>query len=113
MVAAMDAEYLSIAPEIADPQRFAGHAHRDPGAFHPDELRTLFDDVQEQAVVRMVPFETPRYLTLLSTFSGHRMLPDDKRERLHHALARVVDERGGVVQHKLTTALWLGRKAER
>jgi SAM-dependent methyltransferase len=112
MVAAMDAEYLRIAPEIADPQRVSGSVHH-AGAFYPDELRPLFDDVEEQTVVTMVPFETPRYLVLLSTFSPHRMLPEDKRERLHHALARVVDERGGVVQQKLTTGLWLGRKARR
>lgn len=110
MVAAMDEVYLRIAPEIADPKHVNGGV-RHAGAFDPDELRPWFDDLQEREVVTMVPFETPRYLALLTTFSGHRMLPEDRRERLHHALARLIDERGGVVQHKLTTGLSLGRKA--
>jgi SAM-dependent methyltransferase len=104
---ALNAVYLRHAPEIAEqPGR---HLH--PGAFHPRELRasSLFTDFDEQRVVTMVPFETPRYLALLSTFSPHRMLPDDQRVRLHAALADFVDARGGVVEQELTTGLWLAR----
>ncbi|MEV4410300.1 class I SAM-dependent methyltransferase [Catellatospora sp. NPDC049609] len=110
---AMDAVYHELAPEIADqPGRPVNTRH--PGAFHPEELRgsPWFTDVEEQRVVTVVPYDTGRYLTLLSTFSPHRMLPEQQRSRLHGALADLIDERGGVVAQKLTTALWLARRLD-
>jgi len=106
--AAMDEVYLRVAPEIADEP-----GQRHPGWFRVDELRgsAWFTDVREQEVVRVVPFDTARYLTLLSTFSPHRMLTEPKRARLHRALADLVDSRGGVVEQKLTTGLCLARRA--
>jgi hypothetical protein len=113
MADALNAAYLRQAPEIAEkPGRHAHHSHHS-GAFHPDELREspLFIDFAEHRVSAVVPFLTARYLELLRTFSPHRMLPDDQRERLHEALAGVIDERGGVLEQQLTTAVWLARKA--
>lgn len=80
--------------------------------FHPDELRMspLFRDFDEQQVTTVLPLATSRYLVLLSTFSGHRMLPEDQRARLLDAIAQLVDRRGGVVEVKLTTGLCLARK---
>jgi SAM-dependent methyltransferase len=109
--AEMDAVYLEHAPEIADQPGRPVHT-RHPGVFHPEELRASpwFTDVEEQRVVTVVPYDTVRYLTLLSTFSPHRMLPEQQRSRLHRALADLVDARGGVVEQKLTTGLWLARR---
>jgi SAM-dependent methyltransferase len=106
---AMNEVYLRIAPEIAHRPE---HDPQPVSEFTPAELRDseLFGDFEEQYVTRMVPFETTRYLTLLSTFSPHRMLPPDHRARLHEALADFVDERGGVLEQKLTTGLWLARR---
>jgi SAM-dependent methyltransferase len=87
--------------------------HRNPSyGFQPDELHgsDLFTDVQAGDAVSVVPFDTARYLALLSTFSPHRMLSDDARAHLHAELAAVIDARGGVVDQKLTTALWLARR---
>ncbi|NUT38182.1 MAG: class I SAM-dependent methyltransferase [Hamadaea sp.] len=108
MSAALNDVYLRIAPEIAEGSARIEH----PGVFHPNELRrsAQFADVDEQQVVTVVPFPTPRYLALLTTFSPHRMLPEDRRARLHAALAEVIDARGGVVEQKLTTGLWLARR---
>ncbi|GAA2580593.1 class I SAM-dependent methyltransferase [Dactylosporangium fulvum] len=109
--AAMHAVYLQHAPEIADrPGRPVHTLH--PGAFDPEELRgsSWFTDVEEQQVETVVSYDTARYLTLLSTFSPHRMLPEQQRSRLHRALADLVDARGGVVEQKLTTGLWLARR---
>ena len=61
-------------------------------------------------MVSVVPFPTRRYLTLLSTFSGHRMLDQPIRDRLHAALAEVIDDRGGVVEQKLSTGIWMARR---
>ncbi|WP_433527922.1 class I SAM-dependent methyltransferase [Micromonospora sp. CA-263727] len=109
--AQMDAVYLEYAPEIADQPGQPVHA-RHPGAFRPEELRgsPWFTDVQERQVETVVRYDTARYLTLLSTFSPHRMLPERQRSRLHRALADLVDGRGGVVEQKLTTGLWLARR---
>ncbi|QGN48969.1 class I SAM-dependent methyltransferase [Micromonospora sp. WMMD558] len=112
--AELDAVYLQHAPEIADqPGRPVNTRH--PGVFHPDELRgsPWFIDVEEQRVVTVVPYDTARYLTLLSTFSPHRMLPEQQRSRLHRALADLVDARGGVVEQRLTTGLCLARRVSR
>ncbi|MEU5549811.1 MULTISPECIES: trans-aconitate 2-methyltransferase [unclassified Micromonospora] len=108
---AMDAVYQRYAPEIADLPGRPVHT-RHPGAFDPQELRTApgFTDVTHERVVTVVPYDTARYLTLLSTFSPHRMLPEAQRTRLHGALADLVDTHGGVVAHELTTWLWLARR---
>jgi len=107
---AINAVYLEHAPEIAER---SGSLVYHPMVFRPDELRMsqLFQDYEEQCVVRMMPFETARYLALLSTFSPHRMLPDDQRTRLHTALADLIDRRGGVLVQKLTTGLTLARRS--
>lgn len=106
---AMQNVYLKYAPEIA--HGVPSNLH--PDVFHPDELRTspLFTDFEQQEVIRVVPFPTPRYLRLLSTFSNHRMLPDQRRARLHQAIAELIDGRGGVLHQQLTTGLILARRA--
>ena len=103
--------YLEYAPEIADQPGRPVHS-RHPGAFGPEELRgsPWFTDVEERRVMTVVRYDTARYLTLLSTFSPHRMLPERQRSRLHRALADRVDTHGGVVEQQLTTWLWLARR---
>jgi SAM-dependent methyltransferase len=103
---AVDAVYLRIAPEIAH----GGVRHAD--VFHPDELRDspLFSDVREERTTFVVPFSTERYLALLSTFSNHRMLPEALRAELHAALAAFIDERGGVLEQRVTTTMVLARR---
>ena len=51
-----------------------------------------------------------RDMRLLSTFSPHRLLAEDRRARLYAGIAEVVDARGGVVGVRLHTALGLGRR---
>ncbi|MCP2327110.1 hypothetical protein HDA40_005617 [Hamadaea flava] len=106
---AMQNVYLKHAPEIAH----GVPANLHPDVFHPDELRTspLFSDFEQQEVIRVVPFPTPRYLRLLSTFSNHRMLPEQRRSQLHEAIAKLIDGRGGVLHQQLTTGLILARRA--
>ncbi len=103
---AINAVYLRITPEIAH----AGVRHN--AVFHPDELRTspLFTDVREEQTEFVVPFTTERYLALLSTFSNHRMLPDAQRAELHAALAQFIDDRGGVLEQRVTTGMVLARR---
>ncbi|MBB5872767.1 SAM-dependent methyltransferase [Allocatelliglobosispora scoriae] len=106
---ALNAVYLRHAPAIAE--RPGSHVHP-PAAFHSEELRgsPLFGDVAQELLVTVVPFPTARYLALLSTFSPHRLLPEEQRATLHAALAAVIDERGGVLEQMVTTELWLARR---
>lgn len=110
MSEALNAVYLRIAPEIAEqPDRHLDRAI----AFHLEELREspLFTDVEEAQVVTVVPYPTPRYLALLTTFSSHRLLPEAQRAELHEGLAEVIDALGGVVEKRLTTGIWMARRA--
>jgi SAM-dependent methyltransferase len=69
----------------------------------------LFDD----AIVRHVRWEqqytTAAYVSLLGTYSDHRMLPDDQRKRLHAAIADELDARGGLIDHPYVTDLIAAR----
>lgn len=62
-----------------------------------------------EATVRQIPwlerYTTAEYVTLLSTHSDHRMLPDDRRAELHQAIADEIDRRGGSVEHPYVTDL--------
>jgi hypothetical protein len=58
-----------------------------------------------------VDYPTDRYRQLLGTFSDHRMVADGRRQRLHDALAAVIDRRGGVLAVRLATQLTMGRRA--
>jgi SAM-dependent methyltransferase len=102
--------YGEIAPELLD----------DPGArpgmpeedrFHVEMAGSgLFGEVTSTLVESVVPYPTARYLTLLSTFSSHRMLAAERRGRLHDGIGAVVDRAGGVVAVHLATLLTLGRR---
>jgi hypothetical protein len=70
-----------------------------------------FTDVEERTFQRVEPYPTQRYVRLLNTFSPHRMLVPQRRERLLSGIAEVVDAHGGVVHTQLETVLALGRRA--
>ena len=60
-------------------------------------------------VVREVPwttrYTTDEYVTVLGTYSDHRMLPDEHRARLHDAIAASLDAQGGEIEHPYITDL--------
>ncbi|MCW2638909.1 MAG: hypothetical protein JWP76_1215 [Dactylosporangium sp.] len=70
----------------------------------------LFTEVGSTLVESVVEFQTARYRMLLNTFSIHRMLPAQRRARLHDAIGEVVDRHGGVVSVRLDTVLTMGRR---
>jgi hypothetical protein len=61
------------------------------------------------AAVRHIPwaqtYTTAEYVTLLGTYSNHRMLPDAQRRELHDAIAASIDAQGGVIEHPYITDL--------
>jgi SAM-dependent methyltransferase len=105
--------YDQIAPELRDnaPQQVA--APEDEW-YHVDMAGSgLFEEVTSTWVESVIPYPTSRYLALLATFSNHRMLPTERRERLHDGIGAVVDRAGGVVDIHLKTLLTMGRRARR
>jgi SAM-dependent methyltransferase len=105
--------YERMAPELRDDpsQR---PATPEENWFHTEMVGSgLFEDVTSVRVESVVPYPTGRYLALLATFSNHRMLPTERRARLHDGIGAVVDRAGGVVEVHLKTLLTMGRRARR
>jgi SAM-dependent methyltransferase len=110
----LDEQYHRYAPELAD----AGNHGPPPAAhehwYHRDMLGSgLFAEVTSTLTRETVDYPTDRYRQLLGTFSDHRMIAADRRERLHDALAAVIDRRGGVLAVALAIQLTMGRRAGR
>lgn len=70
----------------------------------------LFTDLSAERFRSMVRFPTDRYLSLMATFSPHRMLPDDLRAEVFAAVAETVDGFGGYVDVDLATVLVVARR---
>ncbi|MDT5038842.1 MAG: hypothetical protein QOE03_4027 [Micromonosporaceae bacterium] len=106
----INAVYGRVAPELLNPAdgvELAPEQHW----FHVEMAGSgLFTDIASTLIESVVPYPTARYLTLLGTFSNHRMLPAARRERLHAGIAEVVDRRGAVVEVRLGTLLTMGRR---
>jgi trans-aconitate methyltransferase len=69
----------------------------------------LFDDVSAREYPWTEAYRTDGYLQLLSTHSDHRMLPDELRSKLLHAVGEVLDGHGGEITLKYLTRLYLAR----
>ena len=69
------------------------------------KLRAIFDEAS-------LLYDAPGYLRVLNTYSGHRSLRDDRRERLFRGIADLIDsEYGGrIVKGYLTTLYVAHRK---
>ena len=70
----------------------------------------LFTDLSAERFHSLVRFPTDRYLSLLATFSPHRMLPDELRAAVFAAVAETVDGFGGYVDVDLATVLAVARR---
>jgi hypothetical protein len=97
--------YRRLAPEAADPPPPHETALPEPHA------SPLFTDPRTGTFSVTVRYPTDRYLTLLRTFSNHRMLTEDRRAALHAGLAAAIDARGGALDVPVTTELILARRA--
>jgi SAM-dependent methyltransferase len=105
--------YDQVAPELRDDPTRRVLVPEDEW-YHVDMAGSgLFEEVTSTWVESVVPYPTSRYLALLATFSNHRMLPTERRERLHDGIGTVVDRAGGVVDIHLKTLLTMGRRARR
>jgi SAM-dependent methyltransferase len=106
---AIHATYADLAPELLN----AGTEQPTPEeVWFTVELRGsgLFEDLRAVGFKNIVAYPTDRYLALLSTFSNHRMVAEERRATVHGAVAEVIDARGGVVELQLDTLLAVGRR---
>jgi SAM-dependent methyltransferase len=94
------------------------HKHEGPPRAHevPDrtgeiESSGLFEAVTRRNYRWDEIYDAEGYLRVLNTYSGHRSLSDDARERLFRGIADLIDDRssGRIVKGYLTT-LYVARK---
>jgi SAM-dependent methyltransferase len=99
--------YEREAPEIVGPEDYKGPPR-------PDEVPDRTDEIQDSGHFGGITTSTYRwdetydsrsYLRVLSTYSGHRSLSYDTRERLFRGIADLIDTRfdGHIVKGYLTT----------
>jgi SAM-dependent methyltransferase len=71
-------------------------------------------DAFEPPVVRSVPwsctYTRDEWIDLLGTHSDHRILPEERRMRLHAAVGDVIDHHGGRVEVAYDTVVYLSRR---
>jgi SAM-dependent methyltransferase len=108
MDAAMTAVYQEFAPSLVDVDEPARHTT----VLYPELTdAALWADVTDWEFVQTVPTSTEDYLRLLTTFSGHRMLPEAQLTALLGGVRALVDGDGGVLRQRLATLMSLARKS--
>jgi trans-aconitate methyltransferase len=76
------------------------------------ESSALWSRTATASFVRLEPYPTTKYVTLMSTFSAHRMLAPDVLHEVSARVAEVIDAHGGVVVQRLLTWLEMARRAD-
>ncbi|MFT7646432.1 MAG: SAM-dependent methyltransferase [Candidatus Poriferisodalaceae bacterium] len=114
---ALDEVYRSIVgseagrgPTLVD-LRFPGSKSATAAATPADEFNQsgLFETVTPIDIPWSRTMDTDLHLASLSTQSDHRMLPDEQRDKLFEAVARVLDSHGSSYELPMTTHGCLAR----
>jgi SAM-dependent methyltransferase len=102
-----DALYRRLAPELTDsigdqwkPEVLLGDAAA-CGEFEP---------MIERKITWRTSYTSTEWMRLLGTHSGHRMLPDGVRTRLHRAIGATIDAHGGLLPVVYDTLVYLARR---
>jgi hypothetical protein len=108
---ALQAVYEAEAPELCRDFRGLQSAEQVRVECVGDlETSGLFGPIESRLVPWEITFTARSYSELLSTYSDHATLPDDRREQLLAAVRRLIDDRwGGTVRRPWVTALYLAR----
>jgi SAM-dependent methyltransferase len=104
--AANDAAYKEHAPHL-----MGGGAHWQLDK-HLDELAAVgaFDGIVKREITWEQRYSSAEWTTLLGTHSDHRMLPEEQRVRLHHAVGNAIDRHGGFVDVVYDVQLYLATR---
>ena len=89
----------------------------EPGEYEPDvrdlDASGLYREPQIRTYVTEEPYTRDRYLELLSTYSGHRILDMDNRLRLFDCVGRLIDTRfGGHIRKAYVNELIVAGRAD-
>jgi SAM-dependent methyltransferase len=102
-----DAVYQRLAPELTDaigdkwqPELLVGDSAA-CGAFEP---------MVERKVTWRTSYTSAEWIHLLATHSGHRMLPEAVRTRLHAEIGAAIDAHGGLLPVVYDTLIYLATR---
>lgn len=70
----------------------------------------LFEDVTLKRLAWIREFTADQYVDLMNTYSGHRALPEDRKQLLYADISRIINENGGTVVRDYLSVLYLARK---
>ncbi len=70
----------------------------------------LFEDVTTKRLAWSKEFTAQGYVDLMNTYSGHRALPEDRKQALYADICRIIEENGGTVVRGYLTVAYLARK---
>jgi SAM-dependent methyltransferase len=105
--------YERETPEIVRPEDYRGPPHHDEVPSRTPEIETsgLFEVEAARHYRWDETYDAAGYLNVLNTYSGHRTLSDDARERLFRGIASLIDQRfdGSIAKGYLTT-LYVARR---
>lgn len=105
--------YERVTPEIVGPEDYKGVPKPEEIQDKTPEIEGsgLFESVKTRHYVWDEEYDTTGYLRVLNTYSGHRALQDDKRERLFRGIADLIDTRfGGHIVKGYLTTLYVAHK---
>ena len=106
--------YEREAPEIVGPEDYKGLPRPDEVPDRMGEIQNtgLFGEVITRSYQWDVPDDAESYLRVLNTYSGHRSLRTDTRERLFRGIVNLIDSEfgGRIVKGYLTTLYVAHRK---
>jgi SAM-dependent methyltransferase len=105
--------YEREAPEIVGPEDYKGLPRPDQVLDRTGEIQNtgLFGEVTTRSYPWEERYDTESYLRVLNTYSGHRSLRKDSRERLFRGIADLIDsEYGGIIVKGYLTTLYVAHR---
>jgi len=102
-----DAVYQRVAPELTDS---VGDRWNREVLVGDSAACGKFEPMVERIVTWRTSYTSAEWMRLLGTHSGHRMLPDDVRTRLHTEVGAVIDAHGGLLPVVYDTKVYLATR---
>jgi SAM-dependent methyltransferase len=103
--------YQRVVPEWPDPRQGTPVAQRIAQKSSEIDRCKVFHPVTVKTYPWSRVYDTDRYLKLLNTFSGHRLLEGARRAELFDGIRNMIDSKyGGQVERPYLTTLYFARK---
>jgi hypothetical protein len=102
-----DAAYAGLAPELTDS---VGDQWNREVLVGDSAACGKFEPMVERIVTWRTSYTSAEWTRLLGTHSGHRMLPDDVRARLHTEVGAVINAHGGLLPVVYDTKVYLATR---